>query len=187
MRHVSGRFEIARACDDLETLARQQDRSSPVVGALEIGALALHYIYGAQGGAFSAYIAGWVDEAMANATDGQRSFLQRAKLVDDQDDGARYACGVRDDDDGWEPANGLEGRPSAETLPNPENAVALLESLASTLDPCSVGRTCVELSIGALRFISDSGNATAFSGFVGEFRRDELGSNLSPPATTVPR
>jgi hypothetical protein len=190
-------FKLDKACDALETLARQQDRSSPELGAIEVSAHALLFIFAprppneepdrpdievsvramrltwsSQSHSFVAYLSSWVEAMRMRATDEQRQFLREIGLDGVQEEDSCRACSVSSEEEQEaRPGHDLETRPFAKTLPEPAHAVSILEALARRYDPSTAAHACIEVAMNALRFLLDTRQVDAFCAELDEERR----------------
>ncbi len=187
-------FNSDRVCEVLETLARQQDPSSPELGAIEVSAHALLFIFAPpasfvneegrivasmdellldleRGHAYVAYLAPWVEEVRNRATDEQREFLREVGLDGAQEEDAGGACAIADEEEEAQPGHDGEPLPLAKTVPEPAHAATLLEALAGRYDPSTAGHTCLELARQTMRFLIDTHQVDAFCVFLDEIEK----------------
>jgi hypothetical protein len=180
-------FKLAAACKALETLARQQDRSSPELGAIELSAHALlfifapvppdghldsggmeanahamHLTWSSQGPAFMAYLSPWLDTLRKRATDEQGRFLKELGLDGIEDTRARPACSAVGEDEEVPPGHDLATRPHAKILPELAHGVSILERLVQRYDPSTSAYSCLELAAKSFRFLLDTNQVNAF-------------------------
>ncbi len=182
--YVRDPFNEERALDALETLARQQDPSSPELGALELSARALLFIFAvrppegesaaevsprtmlltwsSQGHIFVAALAPWIEEVRERGTDEQRAFLRELGLDGAQEEDVGSSCSVGDEEHEARPGHDVETRPIAKMLPEPAHAITVLEALARRSASSTADCTCLELAVRALRFLIDTNQVDAF-------------------------
>jgi len=159
-------INLENACSALESLARQQQRGAPELGAIELAAHALLFItaprppegsehvrmedvpprtimneWSSQGHLLDAYLAPWKEELARRATDEQRAFLRYIEQSETPE--------LADPNDAYD----IESRPFADILPEPEHALQILEVLAQRHAADSLNRVHADLAIQTLRYI----------------------------------
>lgn len=197
-------FDDERVCEVLATLARQPERSAPELGAIEVSAFALLFIFAPpdtfyndehrimasaeeiladmeRGHAYVAALAPWVEEVKKRATEEQQRFLQEIGLdgVKGGDNGS--VCSGDDEEPEAPPEPETEPVPCAKVLPEPAHAIAILEALVRRHDPRSAEHTCLELAAQTLRFLLDTRQADAFCAYL-----DRLGKPHTPTGEMAP-
>jgi hypothetical protein len=187
-------FDDERVCEALATLARQPERSLPELGALEVSAFALLFIFEPpdtfynednlivasvgeiladieRGHAYATALAPWVEDVKKRVTEEQKQFLQEIGLdgIQGEDEGSARSVDDEEPEAPLEPE--IEPIPCAKVLPEPAHAVSILEALVRRLDPRSAEHTCLELAAQTLRFLLDTGQADAFCAYLDKLKK----------------
>jgi hypothetical protein len=191
----------------LEALARQQSPASSELGAIEVSAIALLFIFAPpasfrdeegrvvaskeemlidmeRGHAYVAALAPWVDEVKKRATKEQRQFLQKIGLDGTQDEEDVLGCSVADEaaEEGALPGDDLEHRPHAKILPEPAHAASILEALSRQYDPGTADNTCLELAANTLRYLVKTHQVDAFCAYLDKAGRLHTPTGARPDA-----
>lgn len=187
-------FNTEKVYAALETLARQQDRSSAELGAIHLSSDAVLFIFAPpasfvseegrvmasvneilvdreRGHAYVAALAPWVEEVKRHATEEQRQFLREIGLDGVEEKDAESARSIGDEEDEAPPVHDIETRPFTKILPEPAHAVSILEALVERYDPRTEGHTCLELAVQTLRFLLDTDQVDAFCAFLDELEK----------------
>jgi hypothetical protein len=176
------------ACNALESLARQQACPSPELAAIELAAHALLFIgtpqpptgdenvrlenvsplvvmreWSSHGHSFEATIASWKDDVARHGTEEQRAFISYIE--------ESQATDFTMPDD----KHNIETRPFADNLPQPDQALRIIETLAQRYPSDSLNRTRVDFAIHTLRYIVDHDQVAALGKFL-----DDCGKRHEP-------
>lgn len=164
---VADTFNTEFACNALESLARQQSCPSPELGALELAAYALLFLttpqppagmvdirledvpiatvvkdWSSYGHSFEALLAPWKLEVAEWATNEQQHFLRQLNNTDD--------------DATTHEENDLDARPIADILPQPVEALKVLENLAKRYSRDTLNHLRAAIAVQALRYVVDN-------------------------------